>query len=66
MPRKPKAVLSRPLFSEPVFNESVPSPDPSQFNVTPNDNQFYTKEVEKLLTTEVVSFPQARGNPGDL
>lgn len=66
MPRKIKAVLSRPLFSEPVFNESVPSPDPSQFNVTPNDNQFYTKEVEKLLTTEVVSFPQARGNPGDL
>ena len=66
MPRKPKATLSRPLFSEPVFNEGVPSPDPSQFNVTPNDQQFYTKEVEKLLTTEVVAFSKSRGNPGDL
>ena len=66
MPRKPKALLSRPLFSEPVFNEGQPTPDPSQFVVTPNDEQFYTKEVEKLLTTEVVSFPEARGNAGDV
>ena len=66
MPRKPKATLPRPLFSEPVFSEGVPTPDPSQFVVTPSDEQFYTKQVEQLLTTEVVSFPQARGNPGDL
>lgn len=66
MPRKPKAALSRPLFSEPVFNEGVPTPDPSQFQVTPNDQQFYTNEVQKLLTTEAVTFPQSRGNPGDL
>jgi len=66
MPRKPKALLSRPLFSEPVFNEGVPTPDPSQFQVTPNDQQFYTNEVQKLLSTEAVAFPQARGNPGDL
>src|SRR5581483_8536616 len=66
MPRKPKASLSRPLFSEPVFNEGVPTPDPSQFQVTPDDEQFYTSEVEKLLTTEVVPFSKARGNPGDL
>ncbi|HEV2398665.1 MAG TPA: metallophosphoesterase [Candidatus Sulfotelmatobacter sp.] len=66
MPRKLKSPLSRPLFSEPVFNEGVPTPDPSQFKVTPNDQQFYTKEVEALLTKDVVAFPEATGNPGDL
>ena len=66
MPRKPKTPLSRPLFSEPIFNEGVPTPDPSQFQVTPNDTQFYTKEVQALLTKDVVAFPQASGNPGDL
>ena len=66
MPRKPKFPLSRPLFSEPVFNEGIPSPDPSQFQVTPNDQQFYTKEVEALLTKDVVAFPKSSGNPGDL
>lgn len=66
MPRKPKSPLSRPLFSEPVFNEGVPTPDPSQFKVTPNDEQFYTKEVQALLTKDVVSFPKASGNPGDV
>ena len=66
MPRKPKTPLSRPLFSEPVFSEGVPTPDPSQFTVTPNDQQFYTKEVQALLTKDVVAFPKATGNPGDL
>ena len=66
MPRKPKTALSRPLFSEPVFSEGVPSPDPTQFVVTPNDTQFYTKEVEALLKKDVVAFPKASGNPGDL
>lgn len=66
MPRKPKATLSQPLFSEPVFSEGVPTPDPSQFTVTPDDNKFYTSEVKALLATEVVSFPQATGQPSDL
>src|SRR5215469_18279150 len=66
MPRKPKTLLSQPLFSEPVFNEGVPTPDPSQFQVTPNDQQFYTKQVQALLAKEVVAFPNATGNPGDL
>jgi hypothetical protein len=66
MPRKAKAILSRPLFSEPVFNEGVATPDPTQFTVTPDDEKFYTKEVDALLTTEVVSFPQASGQPGDV
>jgi len=66
MPRKTKAPLSRPLFSEPVFSEGIPTPDPSQFQVTPSDQQFYTKEVQALLTKDVVAFPKATGNPGDL
>ena len=66
MPRKPKTLLSQPLFSEPVFNEGVPTPDPSQFQVTPNDQQFYTKQVEALLTKDAVAFPKATGKPGDL
>ncbi|HYM79422.1 MAG TPA: metallophosphoesterase [Candidatus Dormibacteraeota bacterium] len=66
MPRKAKVALSQPLFGEPVFSEGVPTPDPSQFKVTPNDDQFYTKEVQKLLATEAVSFPKASGNPGDV
>jgi len=66
MPRKAKATLSQPLFQEPVFSEGVPTPDPSQFTTTPNDNQFYTTEVNALLKTEVVSFPKAGGKPGDL
>src|SRR5215467_5245965 len=66
MPRKLKTPLPQPLFSEPVFSEGVPTPDPSQFQVTPKDQQFYTKEVEALLKKDVVAFPKASGNPGDL
>lgn len=66
MPRKAKVTLSQPLFSEPVFQEEVPTPDPSQFVVTPDDQKSYTKQVEALLKTEVVPFPQASGKPSDL
>ena len=66
MPRKAKAVLSQPLFQEPVFSEGIATPDPSQFKVTPNDSQFYTSQVNALLKTDVVSFPKASGNPGDV
>ncbi len=66
MPRKAKVTLSQPLFGEPVFSEGVPTPDPSQFKVTNDDNKFYTTEVKALLATEVVAFPQAGGQPGDL
>ena len=65
MTRKFKAAVSRPLFAAPVFAEGVPTPDPSQFTVTPDDSADYTSQVNGLLYTEVVSFPQARGNPGD-
>lgn len=73
MPRvKPKHV-SRPIFDEahaiaPVFGEPHPSPDPTRFNVphnTAQDNKFY-KEIQNLLTKDVVSFDKMLGNPGDL
>jgi len=66
MPRKPIVKVSRPLFAEPTFSEGVPTPDPSQFDVTPDDSADYTTQVKALLATEVVSFPQASGQPGDL
>src|SRR5215475_11336657 len=66
MPRKPKAPVLQPLFAEPVFAEGVPTPDPSQFTVTPDDSKDYSSQVNALLYTEVVSFPQASGRPGDL
>jgi Calcineurin-like phosphoesterase len=66
MPRKAKAPLSQPIFGEPVFQEEVPTPDPAQFKVTNDDEKFYTKEVQALLTKDVVSFDKATGNPADL
>jgi hypothetical protein len=66
MPRRPKAPVSRPLFAEPVFGEGVPTPDPTQFKITPADSADYTSQVNALLHTEVVPFPQASGKPGDL
>lgn len=65
MPRKAIAKVTRPLFSEPVFNEGIPTPDPSQFTITPNDSADYTAQVNALLYTEVVPFPQASGKPTD-
>ncbi len=69
MPRNSKAPLPQPLFGEPVFNESgTPTSDPTTFRTPhdPNkDNQLY-KKVQNLLTQDTVSFPAARGNPGDL
>jgi len=69
MPRKAKAPLPQPLFSEPVFNENgAPTPDPTTFR-SPHDPktdaQLY-KQVQSLLTKDTVSFATARGNPGDV
>ena len=69
MPRKAKAPLSQPMFSEPVFNENgAPTPDPTTFRTTHDpkvDNQLY-KQVQALLTKDTVSFATARGNPADV
>ncbi|MGB7728349.1 MAG: metallophosphoesterase [Candidatus Acidiferrum sp.] len=61
MPRE----KSTPL-PQPVFNEGNLTPDPKQFKVKhPSDNQQY-KEIEKLLTKDVVAFEPSRALAGDL
>jgi hypothetical protein len=66
MPRKKNAKLSLPIFSEPVFNEGVPTPDPSQFKNPVTDDKLYTPQLQALLTKDVVPFDQAGGKPGDV
>ena len=66
MPRKPNAPLPQPLFSEPVFAEGVPTPDPNTFRQPhPSDKKLYD-QIQDLLTKDVVSFSAARGKPGDI
>jgi len=56
---------STPL-PQPVLNEGNVTPDPKQFKTKhPSDNQQY-KEIEELLTKDVVSFEPSRVKPGDL
>jgi hypothetical protein len=66
MPRKLKEKLAQPVFGEPVFNEGVPTPDPSQFTITPTDSSLYTKALQTLLYKDVVPFDQATGKPSDI
>ena len=57
MPRNAKTPLVAPVFGEPVFNEGVPTPDPTQFKLPhPSDSKLY-KQIQNLLTKDVVSFP---------
>src|SRR5580693_1401424 len=66
MPRNAKTPLVAPVFGEPVFNEGVPTPDPTQFKVPhPSDSKLY-KQIQNLLTKDVVSFPSSTAKPGDL
>jgi hypothetical protein len=65
MPRQPNAPLPQPVFGEPVFNEGVPTPDPKQFKVTPNDDGLYNG-IQELLKKDVVGFEPSRMTPHDL
>src|SRR6266852_384425 len=66
MPRKANAPLPQPLFSEPVFNEGVATPDPTVFKQPhPSDTNTYN-QVQNLLKKDVVSFSAPRGKPGDV
>jgi len=69
MPRKAKASLPEPLFSEPVFNENgAPTPDPTTFR-TPHDpkvDDALYNQVQNLLKKDTVSFATMRGKPGDV
>lgn len=66
MARAARAPLAQPVFGEPVFAEGVPTPDPTVFKTPhPSDTQLY-KQIQSLLTKDVVGFAAARGEPGDL
>lgn len=66
MSRPANVVLPQPVFHEPVFSEGVASPDPTGFwKKHPSDNALY-KQIQNLLTKDVVGFDQARGEPSDL
>jgi Calcineurin-like phosphoesterase len=61
MPRELSTALPQP-----IFNEGQITPDPKRFKTKhPSDNQQY-KQIEKLLTKDVVPFLQSRAQPGDL
>lgn len=60
MPRAANPRLAQPVFHEPVFGEDGPSSDPTGFSTThPNDNAVY-KQIEDLLTKDVVAIPKSR------
>ncbi|HLW78591.1 MAG TPA: metallophosphoesterase [Terriglobia bacterium] len=66
MPRKPNAPLPQPVFGEPAFSEGVATPDPTAFKTAhPSDTQQY-KQIQNLLTKDVVGFDPSRAKPGDL
>ncbi len=58
--------MPQPVFDEPVFSESKPTPDPTRFHVPhPSDAALYQR-IQQLLYEDVVTFPPARGTPSDL
>ena len=64
--KKPAGSPPQPLFDEPTFNEVASSPDPSSFkNPELSDTQLY-KQIQSLLTKNVVGFATSRAKPGDL
>jgi hypothetical protein len=66
MARAASFKLPQPMFHEPVFEEGQVTPDPTGFMEDhPSDKELY-KEVQKLLTTEVVGFGQSRVEPDAL
>jgi hypothetical protein len=66
MPRAEDHPLPQPQFQEPAFSEGKPTPDPTGFIVEhPSDKEQYA-EVDKLLKTQVVGFPQSRVAPDAL
>jgi hypothetical protein len=58
--------LSNPVFQEPTFGETVPSGDPAGFQQPhPSDDQLY-KEIQDLLTKDVVAFEKSSVAPAEL
>jgi hypothetical protein len=60
MPRSDRTELKHPIFSQPVFGETTKTADQGDFQ-TPfvKDSDIY-KQIEELLSKDVVSFPKSR------
>jgi Calcineurin-like phosphoesterase len=66
MPRDPAFKMPQPLFDEPVFAESKPTPDPTRFKVPhPSDTDLY-RRIQELLYADVVDFPKSQAPPNGL
>jgi hypothetical protein len=58
--------VPHPIFQEPLFNEAVVSGDPAGFQLPhPSDDDVY-KQIEDLLTEDVVGFEKSRMPPGEI
>ena len=65
MTKKSNGSLSRPLFSEPTFNEDTNTVDPTGFLTPhPGDQQLYN-QISSLLTTQTTTFDQSRLPDGE-
>jgi hypothetical protein len=65
-PKTHKPVLSHPVFQEPVFSEAQKAALPTSFQEAhPSDSDIY-KQIEDLLTKDVVSFEKSRVAPGEV
>src|ERR1700722_3200010 len=66
MPRSANTEMAQPLFGQPVFNQTTQTADPTGFLVPfQNDDAIY-KQIEKLLTKDVVSFEKSRTADNEL
>jgi hypothetical protein len=64
MPRRANTPLNEPVFGEPVFSKGVPTADPTTFKQPHPSYQELYKQIQSLLTKDVVAFKTSRGKPG--
>ncbi len=66
MAKHVKHPITYPIFQEPVFNETAVSPDPVGFHEPhPSDTEVY-KQIEDLLSKDVVGFNKSRMAPEEV
>jgi hypothetical protein len=66
MARNKTNPIAQPIFQEPVFGEPVVSGDPSGFQQPhPSDDDVY-RQIEDLLSKDVVGFDKSRVAPGEI
>src|ERR1700744_6621811 len=66
MQRTAKTSLSQPVFREPVFNEATQTVDPSGFLVPHPSDAALFKQINNLLTKDVVAFKKSTVKDGEV